>query len=115
MGRARRISTSSAVSNSITGRILPSRSTAFRRTSRRTGHGQGYLDLNYVIPEIVDNIRYRKGPYFADVGDFSAAGSADIQYVNSLPYNMLYVESGYYGECAWRLRSTTSPSGAANY
>jgi extradiol dioxygenase family protein len=60
-------------------------------------HGQGYLDLNYVIPEIVDDIRYRKGPYFADVGDFSAAGSADIQYVNSLPYNLFYAESGSYG------------------
>ncbi len=44
------------------------------------GHGQGYADLNFLIPELVDRIEYRKGPYFARNGDFSAAGSADIVY-----------------------------------
>ena len=44
------------------------------------GHGQGYSDLNFLIPELVDRIEYRKGPYFANTGDFSAAGSADILY-----------------------------------
>lgn len=44
------------------------------------GHGQGYADLNFLIPELVDRIEYRKGPYFARNGDFSAAGSADIAY-----------------------------------
>ncbi len=43
---------------------------------RSHGHGQGYLDLNFIIPELVERIDYRKGPYFADDGDFSAAGSA---------------------------------------
>ena len=46
------------------------------------GHGQGYSDLNFLIPELVDRIQYRKGPYFATVGDFAAAGSADIQYLS---------------------------------
>lgn len=45
------------------------------------GHGQGYTDLNFLIPELVDRIDYRKGPYFAAVGNFSAAGSADIRYL----------------------------------
>src|SRR5262249_35840123 len=36
------------------------------------GHGQGYLDLNAITPEMIQTIEYRKGPYFADVGDFSA-------------------------------------------
>ncbi|MEK8050162.1 TonB-dependent receptor [Ideonella sp. DXS22W] len=44
------------------------------------GHGQGYADLNFLIPELVDRIAYRKGPYFARGGDFSAAGAADIVY-----------------------------------
>lgn len=48
------------------------------------GHGQGYSDLNFLIPELVDRIEYRKGPYFAKNGDFSAAGSADIAYRNTL-------------------------------
>ena len=38
------------------------------------GHGQGYADLNFLIPELVERAHYRKGPYFAEVGDFSAAG-----------------------------------------
>ena len=37
-------------------------------------HGQGYMDINSVIPELVKNIEYGKGPYYAEVGDFSAAG-----------------------------------------
>ncbi len=48
------------------------------------GHGQGYSDLNFLIPELVDRIDYRKGPYFARNGDFSAAGSADIAYRQTL-------------------------------
>ncbi len=48
------------------------------------GHGQGYADLNFLIPELVDRIEYRKGPYFARNGDFAAAGSADILYRRTL-------------------------------
>jgi hypothetical protein len=48
------------------------------------GHGQGYSDLNFLIPELVDRIEYRKGPYFARNGDFAAAGSADIAYRTTL-------------------------------
>ncbi|MBP6903446.1 MAG: TonB-dependent receptor [Burkholderiaceae bacterium] len=44
------------------------------------GHGQGYSDLNFLLPELVDRIAYRKGPYFARNGDFASAGSADIAY-----------------------------------
>ncbi|MCJ0763983.1 TonB-dependent receptor [Variovorax terrae] len=48
------------------------------------GHGQGYADLNFLIPELVSGVRYRKGPYFADSGDFSLAGSASLDYVSAL-------------------------------
>ena len=41
-------------------------------------HGQGYTDLNFLIPELVDRITYRKGPYFAEEGDFSSVGAAHI-------------------------------------
>jgi hypothetical protein len=40
------------------------------------GHGQGYTDLNFIIPELVESLEFRKGPYYADVGDFSSAGAA---------------------------------------
>ena len=62
------------------------------------GHGQGYSDMNWLLPELVDRVEYRKGPYFATVGDFAAAGSADIQYVNSVaaPFAQLTLgENGY--------------------
>jgi len=49
------------------------------------GHGQGYSDLNFFIPELVDSVSYRKGPYDAKDGDFSAAVAADIEYVTTLP------------------------------
>jgi hypothetical protein len=46
-------------------------------------HGQGYTDLNFVIPELVGRIDYFKGPYFAAQGDFATAGSASIRYADS--------------------------------
>jgi len=48
------------------------------------GHGQGYLDLQFLIPELIDRIQYRKGPLAADEGDFATAGSAAIDYKRTL-------------------------------
>ncbi|MDM0022878.1 TonB-dependent receptor [Variovorax saccharolyticus] len=48
------------------------------------GHGQGYADLNFLIPELVSGVSYRKGPYFADNSDFALAGSAAIDYLSAL-------------------------------
>src|SRR5687767_10342541 len=45
---------------------------------RTHAHGQGYADLNFLIPEMVRQVDYNKGPFFAEVGDFSAAGSAEF-------------------------------------
>jgi hypothetical protein len=58
------------------------------------GHGQGYSDLNFLIPELVASIDYRKGPYFAQNGDFSSAGSADIHYRDTLDRPILDVTVG---------------------
>ena len=48
------------------------------------GHGHGYSDLSYLIPELVSGVQFAKGPYFADQGDFATAGSANINYTNGL-------------------------------
>src|SRR5262249_7661110 len=48
-------------------------------------HGQGYSDLNLLIPELVSGVQFSKGPYYADQGDFSTAGAASISYVDALP------------------------------
>ena len=50
-------------------------------------HGQGYADLSFLIPELVSGINYRKGPYFAENGDFASAGSVGLRYADSLPTN----------------------------
>jgi len=59
-------------------------------------HGQGYLDLNFLIPELVSRVQYRKGPTFAEEGDFSAAGSVDIGYLHALEHPLLTLEAGAY-------------------
>ncbi|MCC6829385.1 MAG: TonB-dependent receptor [Novosphingobium sp.] len=64
---------------------------------RTHGHGQGYLDLNFLIPELVERIDYRKGPYFADVGDFSAAGTVRFKTVDALPHPFAEATAGSYG------------------
>src|SRR5262245_24741972 len=58
------------------------------------GHGQGYTDLNFLIPELVERIDFHKGPYFADEGDFSSAGAANLEYFDSLPETIARAEGG---------------------
>jgi len=48
-------------------------------------HGQGYTDLNFMIPELADEITYTKGTYYANVGDFGAVGSVDLNYRDTIP------------------------------
>jgi len=57
-------------------------------------HGQGYSDLNFLIPELVSGVRYSKGPYFADQGDFATAGAANIDYVSALDRPLIRVAGG---------------------
>lgn len=64
---------------------------------RSHGHGQGYMDFNFVIPELVERIDYRKGPYYADVGDFNAAGTANMTTNSALPAPFVDVTLGQYG------------------
>jgi outer membrane receptor protein involved in Fe transport len=61
------------------------------------GHGQGYTDLNFLMPELVSRIEYRKGPYFASNGDFSSAGSADIVYLRRFDAPFAQVTLGENG------------------
>lgn len=57
-------------------------------------HGQGYSDLNFLIPELIHTIRYKKGTYYAEEGDFSAAGAAAFDYKRSLKQGLASVEFG---------------------
>jgi hypothetical protein len=60
-------------------------------------HGQGYADANVLIPELVSGVQYSKGPYFADLGDFTAAGSVNVNYTNTLPGFLARVSGGEDG------------------
>lgn len=57
-------------------------------------HGQGYTDLNWLIPELIDRIDYRKGPYYAEEGDFSSVGSARFRLIDALPQAIATVTVG---------------------
>jgi hypothetical protein len=61
------------------------------------GHGQGYSDLNFLIPELIDSVRYKKGLYYADEGDFSAAGAAHVELRNTLDHALAQVSPGQDG------------------
>jgi outer membrane receptor protein involved in Fe transport len=52
-------------------------------------HGEGYADMNTVIPEFVERVDYEKGPYAADVGNYGSAGSAHLVFFKTLPQNFL--------------------------
>jgi len=60
-------------------------------------HGQGYSDLNFLIPELVSGVQYEKGPYFADQGDFATAGSAHINYASRLDAPIVRIGGGDEG------------------
>lgn len=65
---------------------------------RSHGHGQGYTDLNFIIPEAISTINYQKGAYDANQGDFSTAGSAEFHLTDSLTHqqvNLTVGEDGY--------------------
>jgi outer membrane receptor protein involved in Fe transport len=60
-------------------------------------HGHGYSDLNWLLPELVSRIAYKKGPYFAEEGDFSSAGAARIGLVDKLPQGIASLTLGEHG------------------
>jgi outer membrane receptor protein involved in Fe transport len=73
---------------------------------RAHGHGQGYLDVNGMLPETVERIDYRKGPYRADLGDFGTVGASFIRTIDRLENSFVSTETGRFG---WRrLASGTS-------
>ncbi|MEJ2754167.1 MAG: Plug domain-containing protein, partial [Chloroflexota bacterium] len=58
------------------------------------GHGQGYTDLNFIIPELVSTLEFHKGPYYTDVSDFSAAGAASFSMMRRMDAPMIKLGLG---------------------
>lgn len=59
-------------------------------------HGQGYADLHWVIPELIDKVAFNKGPYFADKGNFTTAGFVAFKTKDYLENNFLKIEGGQF-------------------
>ena len=64
---------------------------------RSHSHGQGWTDVNFLIPELATLLDYRKGPYYAAEGDFASAGSLNVRYANTLPQGIASIGLGRNG------------------
>ena len=64
---------------------------------RSHGHGHGWTDLNFLIPELATNLQYKKGPYYASEADFASAGAVEINYADTLPAGIANVGVGQNG------------------
>ena len=64
---------------------------------RTHAHGQGYADLNWLMPETVNSLEVRKGPYFADEGDFGSAGNLHIGLIDSVNKTIAQMTVGSFG------------------
>jgi outer membrane receptor protein involved in Fe transport len=61
------------------------------------GHGQGYLDLHFLIPETISSVEGTKGPYSPLVGDFATAGSIGFHVADHVDDSIGRVEIGTDG------------------
>jgi hypothetical protein len=59
-------------------------------------HGQGYADTHFIIPETIDYVNFKKGPYYAEKGDFSTTGYVDYHTMDVLPINTVKLEGGMF-------------------
>ena len=80
---------------------------------RTHAHGQGYADLNFLIPELVGAVEFHKGPYFVRDGDFASAGSVRIDYLDRLDRNVALTTLGSFGYKRG-LSAASVPLGAGN-
>lgn len=60
------------------------------------GHGQGYADLSFVIPELIERVQVSKGPNDPRHGDFATAGAIDLQTASGAPPNRATIEAGSF-------------------
>ncbi len=59
-------------------------------------HGQGYADLHFLIPELIEKVGFNKGPYQADKGNLATAGYVAFKTKNYLTSNFFKLEAGQF-------------------
>ena len=74
-------------------------------------HGQGYTDLNFLIPELISDLHFKKGPYYADQGDFATAGAVRMDLANEIPDSATLGLGGYGYRRALLMGSITVAGG----
>jgi len=72
------------------------------------GHGQGFADLHFLIPEAIDRIDVTKGPYFAEYGDFDTAGAINLRTRRSFAQSSVSATYGSFH--SYRLLGIASPT-----
>ena len=60
------------------------------------GHGQGFADLHFIIPELVDKVQVNKGPYDIEYGDLATAGSVSMTTRDNPGENQVYLSGGMF-------------------
>jgi outer membrane cobalamin receptor len=80
---------------------------------RSHAHGQGWTDLNFLIPELTARLDYRKGPYSAREGDFASAGSASVVYANRLARDVATLSVGQNRYARTALAASRDAAGGA--
>ncbi|MBN4053819.1 TonB-dependent receptor [Haliea sp. AH-315-K21] len=61
---------------------------------RSHAHASGYLDINFMIPEIIEQVEFHKGTYYTENGDFSAAGASRFSTYERLDRNFMELTFG---------------------
>ncbi|MEO5929382.1 MAG: Plug domain-containing protein, partial [Candidatus Kapaibacterium sp.] len=83
------------------------------------GHGQGYADLHFIIPETIERVNVAKGPYFARYGDLATAGAVAFQTADSLREDLVKLEADPFLDKTYRavalLRAPISAPGVTAY
>lgn len=76
------------------------------------GHGQGYADLHFLIPEIVESVEVFKGPYFAQFGNLATAGAVTLKTKDHLDENLVRLEGGAFNTVKLTTAAQIPTSGA---
>ncbi|MCP9307442.1 TonB-dependent receptor [Zymomonas mobilis] len=69
-------------------------------------HGQGYTDINFLIPETLGGVDYTKGPFHANIGDFGVAGSDHMKLADDIPRQVSF-SGGTLGDYRFYIGGTT--------
>lgn len=63
---------------------------------RSHAHGQGYTDLNFIIPETIEGLDIYKGAYLPEHGDFATAGAVNFRTRETVKEGVVQLAGGQF-------------------